>query len=327
MSETNEMRVVGGNPASDARGTSAGAGRDGAAQGLPASAGARVKVRNVQGAFSFSQDVVTPTAQIVRDLRDVARVVPCGAGAGSAPASGSRPATTLASASAPASGSAPAAAGVCVRVAAAGDTPSPAPTGAGLVAVAPAPRTARAATASALDWEITVAGAVNQAFSARLGELACSGESDAVMSYTCLENPSGGRATANAGTTGIPLVAILDRAGGVWEGANVIAFTSADGFDVRLPLDYVLGRTSMIAYRLNGASLKETLGCTNQLWMGGAPAHYFVRDVVRIGVERVAAAKVPPSPGVPLAGESYASHPNVGVLNGLLKGAQQGEIA
>lgn len=246
--------------------------------------GARVKVHNVQGAFSFSQDVVMPTAQIVRDLRDVSDV--------------SRDTGAREASAAPAT---PAG----IRVAAAGSPQA----------------------SSALDWEISVGGAVNQAFSARLGELARSDVRDAVMSYTCLESPSSGRATANAGTTGIPLAAILERAGGVWEGANVITFTSADGFDVRLPLDYVLGRTSMIAYRLNGAPLKETLGCTNQLWMGGAPAHYFVRDVVRIGVERLAASKVPPSPSAPLAGEACVNHPNIGVLNGLLKGAQKGEIA
>ncbi|MBS5451047.1 MAG: hypothetical protein KHZ24_07535 [Coriobacteriia bacterium] len=161
------------------------------------------------------------------------------------------------------------------------------------------------------DGDLAISGAVSRAFTVRLGDPCCSAV---------------GPVIARAGVEGASVADLLKRAE-VWEGANVVSFTSADGFVVRLPLEYVLGRASVVASRIGGVPVKESEGCANQLWIEGAPSHYAVRDVVRIGVERVPAAKVPGSPAVPLAGGAFAINPNIGVLNGILKGAQQGAIA
>lgn len=194
---------------------------------------------------------------------------------------------------------------------------------AGPVRVCGAAKPAASSRADARGWEISVDGAVTRDFTGHLGELEGCGTHVAAERGARSRDA---RIAAKAGVEGVSVAGLLERAG-LWEGANVVAFTSADGFVVRLPLDYVMGRASVVAHRIGGVSVRESEGCTNQLWIEGAPSHYAVRDVVRIGVERVPAAKVPTSPDAPLAGGEFALHPNIGVLNGILKGAQEGAIA
>lgn len=252
--------------------------------------GSYVKVHNVQGKLSFSQDVVTPTDQLIRDLRGVSSILCDDEDAGTAGTAGTdaRPDAVLRDSS-------PA------KAKPMGRTTTP-------------------------DWDIAVLGDVTGAFTAKLEDLARQNSSETIMSYTCLDNPADGRATANAGVTGVSVMSILDQAG-IRAGANVVTFVSADGYKVRLPLDYVRRHACVIAYRLNGEPLEDALGCANQLWIGATAAHYFVRDVRQIRVQTVAASKVPPAPGSPEAGEGYANRPNVGVLRGVMKGARKGEIA
>lgn len=228
----------------------------------PASSGcvplAFVKVHDVQGNFSCSQDVVTPTEQVVRDMRGIGHVL--------------------------------------------GDKDTPANP-----VVTPLEQP--------LDWRLSVTGSVGVPFTATLGELAREGSHRAVMSYTCMNNPADGRATANADTTGVTVSSILERAG-VAEDANVVTFVSMDGYEISLPLGYVTEHRGMIVYRLNDEPLSRSVGCTNQLWLSGVSAHYFVRDVKAIGVSRVNPAKLPPIPGSPASGDVYRNRPNVGVLGG-----------
>ena len=166
-----------------------------------------------------------------------------------------------------------------------------------------------------LSWRLSVQGAVSAPFTASLGELAQRGSRDAVMSYTCLNNPADGRATANAATTGVTVRSILERAGADPR-ANVVTFVSTDGYEIRLPLSYVTSHAGMIAYRLNGEPLAKSVGCTNQLWLAGTSAHYFVRDVSSIHVSRETSANIPPVPGTPASGDQFRNRPNVGVLGG-----------
>ena len=62
---------------------------------------------------------------------------------------------------------------------------------------------------------------------------------------TCFGNPTDGRASANADVAGFRLSALIDEAAPV-EGANTITFTSRDGYQVTLPLQYVMQRYSLI---------------------------------------------------------------------------------
>lgn len=164
------------------------------------------------------------------------------------------------------------------------------------------------------NWEINVGGKVNSPQAFTFQELA---DSDVVqklmMGCTCKGNPTDGIASANAEVTGIPVSAILQNTG-IAEGANTIVFTSADGYEVALPLNYVIQRYCPIVFDINGAPIAEVIGGTNQLWLGATSANYFARDIVSITLEE--RQTPPPSPSSDEAREAYQNLPNIGVLLG-----------
>ncbi len=169
--------------------------------------------------------------------------------------------------------------------------------------------------AVAENWVLTVEGAVNRGFSATVQEIA---QTDAVQSVlmgcSCLGNPADGRATANALVTGISAMILVDMAQPS-EAANTVVFTSSDGYEVALPLSYLRSHYCPIVFDVNGSRLEQSVGGTNQLWLGSTPASYFVRDVTSVRVEE--REVVPASPTSDEARAEYAANlPNVGVLLG-----------
>lgn len=167
---------------------------------------------------------------------------------------------------------------------------------------------------SAEDWAIEVRGEVKQPFVASFEEMA---QSDDVQSLllgcACAGNPADGKAQANAEVTGISVRTMIGLAG-VNENANTIVFTSADGYEVALPLSYVKQRYCPIVFDVNGAPLAESVGGTNQLWLGSTSANYFARDIVTITLEE--RKTPPPSPSSDEARAAYGNLPNIGVSLG-----------
>ena len=168
----------------------------------------------------------------------------------------------------------------------------------------------------AADWQITVDGdGVQSSLTATIGDLAQTGTQSTVMGCSCAGNPADGRATANAAVTGVSVSQLLETAGGVTNEANAITFVSSDGYEVTLPLTYVLQRASMIVYQLNGEPLSASVGGTNQLWLGSTSARYFASDVVEVRV--TCEDEVPAIPGSPASGDHASNVPNVGVTAGV----------
>ena len=168
--------------------------------------------------------------------------------------------------------------------------------------------------AAAEDWELTVDGDVDHAFTATFDELAQSDEVQSIrMGCSCAGNPADGRASVNAEVTGLPLMVLLNMPG-VEPGANTVVFTSADGYTVALPLSYVTQRYCPLVFAVNGANLAVSVGGTNQLWLGSTSARYFARDIVRITVE--VRDEAPASPASEEGRAEYANLPNIGVAFG-----------
>lgn len=166
------------------------------------------------------------------------------------------------------------------------------------------------------DWQITVDGdGVQSSLTATIGDLAQTGTQSTVMGCSCAGNPADGRATANAAVTGVSVYQLLETAGGVTNEANAITFVSSDGYEVTLPLSYVLQRASMIVYQLNGEPLSASVGGTNQLWLGSTSARYFASDVVEVRV--TCEDEAPAIPGSPASGDHASNVPNVGVTAGV----------
>lgn len=165
------------------------------------------------------------------------------------------------------------------------------------------------------DWGITVSGDVANPYTATLGELAQSdGTQTQLMGCSCASNPAGGRAVVNADVSGVSLAALIERALPAAE-ANTVTLTSADGYRMSLPLDYVMERRAVVATSINGEGLGASVGGTNQVWLDGTAAKYFTRNVVSIEVSAEAAA--PAVPGSEDAPEDqYVNRPNVGILAG-----------
>lgn len=69
------------------------------------------------------------------------------------------------------------------------------------------------ASENPLDWQLTVSGAVNDAYTASVGDLAGDESVQQKMTCTCGGNPAGGRAIVTANVKGIPVESILERAG------------------------------------------------------------------------------------------------------------------
>ncbi len=174
---------------------------------------------------------------------------------------------------------------------------------------------AAASKVDAGEWLLTVDGNVGRTVSATVSEVAQDVEMrSVVMGCSCLGNPADGRASANALVKGLPVDAVVALAEPE-AAANTVVFTSADGYQVALPLEFLDANECLLVFDVNGSELEESVGGTNQLWLGSTPASYFARDVVGITVET---RGVPPVD--PLSAESQrmwdANLPNVGVLLG-----------
>lgn len=164
------------------------------------------------------------------------------------------------------------------------------------------------------DWSISISGQVRNPQVVTFSEMKDSPSvQKLVMGCTCMGNPVDGRATANAEVTGFPVSIILGQAD-IVEGANTVVFTSADGYEVALPLSYVTERYCPLVFDVNGSPIAEVVGGSNQLWLGATSASYFARDIVSITVEE--RQTPPPNPSSDEARAAYQNLPNVGVLLG-----------
>jgi DMSO/TMAO reductase YedYZ molybdopterin-dependent catalytic subunit len=161
------------------------------------------------------------------------------------------------------------------------------------------------------DWVITVDGDVENEFSATFGEMAQDQSVTQTMTCTCGGNPADGRASVTAQVTGIPVAYMVSRAGAASD-VNTITFVCADGSEVSMPLGYVVGRHGVLTFDVNGESLSESMGGTNQLWLAGTAGNYFVRDVTSIEVTHE--DEPPEAPSAKRA----ANSPNVGVTSALV---------
>lgn len=91
--------------------------------------------------------------------------------------------------------------------------------------------------------------------------------------------------------------------------ANTVTFTASDGMKVSFPLDFLIERGAIVADKINGEDIASVMGCSNQLWIPGFPAKYFVRDIVAI--DFTMEEEVPPLPDFIDDGHDFTNRPNV----------------
>lgn len=164
------------------------------------------------------------------------------------------------------------------------------------------------------DWAISVEGAVDNAYTATYEDFLNTDEVQSlVLGCSCAGNPSDGRASVNAEVTGISALTMIQLADPA-AFANTVVFTSTDGYEAALPLSYLQSHYCPVVFAVNGSPLVDSVGGTNQLWLGSTSANYFVRNVESIRLEM--RQTPPPSPHSDEAREAYQNLPNVGVIYG-----------
>jgi DMSO/TMAO reductase YedYZ molybdopterin-dependent catalytic subunit len=96
-----------------------------------------------------------------------------------------------------------------------------------------------------------------------------------IMLCACATGP----ATVQAQVKGVPISEVLELSA-LDDDANTLVVKSSDGFNVKLPLKYVLEREAMLAYQIGDKEIPTGV----QLWIPETVAKYFVRDVVELEV-------------------------------------------
>lgn len=118
------------------------------------------------------------------------------------------------------------------------------------------------------DWSLRVHGMVDQPFELTFDELLDVGLVEADVTLTCVSNRLGGDLVGNARWLGVPLRALLDRAG-VDPDADQIVGRSVDGYTCGFPLEAAYDRTCLVAVGMNGEPLPLQHGFPARLVTAG----------------------------------------------------------
>ncbi len=118
-------------------------------------------------------------------------------------------------------------------------------------------------------WTLSLKGMVDSPFSITYDELLAMESVEETVTIQCVSNEVGGHLVGNAVWQGVPLSALLDRAG-VRDGATQIVGRSVDGFTAGFPTAAALdGRTALVAYAMNGEPLPADHGFPARLVVSG----------------------------------------------------------
>ncbi len=119
------------------------------------------------------------------------------------------------------------------------------------------------------DWQLSITGMVDRPYTLNFTELSNLPMEEHYVTLSCVSNRVGGDLVGNARWLGVPLAAILDRAG-VDPAASQIVGRSVDDFTVGFPTAAGLdGRTALVAIGMNGEPLPFEHGFPARLVVEG----------------------------------------------------------
>ena len=118
-------------------------------------------------------------------------------------------------------------------------------------------------------WTLSVKGMVDRPFTMTYDELLAMPMVEQVVTLSCVSNEVGGDLVGNARWLGVPLSAVLAKAG-VHPDATQLVGRSVDRFTVGMPTATVLdGRTALVAVGMNGVPLPAAHGFPARLVVAG----------------------------------------------------------
>ena len=119
------------------------------------------------------------------------------------------------------------------------------------------------------DWKLRFTGMVDNPYEITFDEIQAMDLSDHVITLSCVSNEVGGNLVGNAVWTGVPLSALLDRAG-VQAGADQVVGRSVDDWTAGFPTDVVYdGRNAILAIGMNDEFLPTRHGFPARLVVAG----------------------------------------------------------
>lgn len=122
-------------------------------------------------------------------------------------------------------------------------------------------------------WRLSVGGLVENPFEITHAELLEMPSVEETVTIACVSNQIGGRLVGNAVWQGVPLSALLERAGvrpDVAGAEGQVVGRSLDGWTAGFPMDVASdGRVAMVAYAMNGEPLPVSHGFPARLIVAG----------------------------------------------------------
>jgi DMSO/TMAO reductase YedYZ molybdopterin-dependent catalytic subunit len=133
-------------------------------------------------------------------------------------------------------------------------------------------------------WRLRVDGLVGRPIELGYDELLAMAAIEQYVTLQCISNLVGGDLVGTAKWTGVPLRAVLARAGGVAPGAVRVAFHAVGGYSDSLPLATALDPATVVAYGMNDRSLPRAHGFPARIIVPGIYGMKNVKWLQRIEV-------------------------------------------
>ena len=141
-----------------------------------------------------------------------------------------------------------------------------------------------------VNYYLNVGGKMERSFQLTMAQLMENGKDD-ILKCSCAMSPS----IVNVQVTGMPLENVAQMAN-FEEDVNAVVVKGSDGYSVSMSLTKAIEKNAMLVYKIGGEGLKPENGGPVQLWMPGAAANYFTRqvtDIEFIHADEVAETKEP----------------------------------
>lgn len=119
-----------------------------------------------------------------------------------------------------------------------------------------------------VEWTLTIHGLVDTPTRISYDEMIRMDAEERYQTLMCISNEVGGDLISTALWTGVPLKAILDRAG-VDSSAAEVVFRAAGGYSDSLPLEHAMDASTLLAIGMNGRVLPRAHGFPARLLSTG----------------------------------------------------------
>ncbi|GAC1462974.1 MAG: hypothetical protein PVSMB5_01920 [Ktedonobacteraceae bacterium] len=124
-------------------------------------------------------------------------------------------------------------------------------------------------TVDTASWQLMVNGEVQSPYKLTYKDLLALPMQKQYESMMCISNEVGGPYMSNALWEGVPLKALLERAGAIKPGATKVVLHAADGYTDSIHLAKALEQTTLLAVRMNGEPLPQGHGYPARLLVPG----------------------------------------------------------